>query len=488
MKKINYLLFLRSFLLILLTFSLNSYLQAQEWEQLNDVPYTHQDNHSNGFSYNGKGYIVDGSSSRSHWEYSPDTDTWVRLPNFPGPERSIAIGDDWNGKYYYGFGFNSTTYLNDLWEFNPVDTSWVQLPSCPCTPRTHPALVSHNDKVFMGTGSSQNGDLDDWWEYDMITQEWTQKQDIPGGNRHHPFQFGIDNYIYVGGGHVSNWLRYDIETEELTPIDDTPSGRVAGTQFSYNGWGFLLGGDDAVHANVPSNETFMAYDPDTGEWIYLPPLPRGSRWAPGSFIIDGFVYFFAGLSDTYGYDKTMWKFDLKTLACMAPSGLNAFEVDDVSARLLWSSVSNSVSDTLKWRQVGEAWNIIPNAEPVFQLDNLEPCQDHEFQISSSCGDQMSNSEIFAFETDCETVGINGTNDLVEISVYPNPFEGTIRLNGTFSSNKKYELSIIDAIGKVVRHIDNFQTDSEIDLTALTPGIYFLKLEDGSSFVSIKLVK
>lgn len=483
MNTINYLLLLT---LILLTFSLSSHLQAQEWELINNVPSQLRDDHHNGFGYNGKGYIIDGSGSRRVWEYSPDTDTWVRLADFPGPSREIAIGDDWNGKYYYGFGVGGT-YLNDLWEFNPVDTSWTQLPSCPCQGRSHPALIAHNDKVFMGTGTSFSGDLDDWWEYDMITQEWTQKEDIPGGNRHHPFQFAIDNYVYVGGGHRTNWVRYDIETSMLNPIDNTPSGRVAGSQFSYDGWGFLLGGDTASHSNVPVSQSFMAYDPQLEEWMYLPSLPRGSRWAPGSFIIDDVVYFFGGLSDTFGYDATMWKFDLTILACMPPSDLNVFELDEISARLMWSSSSNSTSDTLRWRQIDEVWNTVADAEPVFQLDNLEPCQAYEFQIVSNCGDQASYSEIFAFETSCE-VGLSDANDLLKISIYPNPFEDVIRLSGTFSPNKEYQLSIIDGLGKIVRHIDNFQPDSEIDVSALTSGVYFLKVEDESSFVSIKLVK
>ena len=126
-------------------------LQAQ-WEQLKDTPFTKH--HSNGFGVNGKAFIFEGTYdndgpneiSNEVWEYSPDTDTWTQLDDFPGPGRAIAIGDDMDGKYYFGFG----TDRNDLWEYDPVTNEYTELPSCPCIPRAHPALVAHNNKIYMG--------------------------------------------------------------------------------------------------------------------------------------------------------------------------------------------------------------------------------------------------------------------------------------------------------------------------------------------------
>jgi len=61
---------------------------------------------------------------------------------------------------------------------------------------------------------------------------------------------------------------------------------VAGTQFSYNGFGYVLSGDGDNHGSMNTGE-FWAYDPVTDTWDELPPHPEGSRWAPASFIIDG---------------------------------------------------------------------------------------------------------------------------------------------------------------------------------------------------------
>jgi len=292
------------------------FLCAQEWEQLDNVPF--EAHHSNGFGIGDKAYILKGAHdaapnyySNEFWEYSPENDNWNQLSDFPGAARHIAIGDDWNGKYYYGFGSNDQGAMTDIWEFDPATGEFTELPSCPCVGRTHPAFVAHNDKIFMGSGSTSNGDLEDWWVYDMITQEWSQKDDIPGNDRHHPFQFGIDGYIYVGGGHETNWSAYNIATEEWSAIDNYPEGRVAGTQFSYGGKGYTLSGDNRFHEALMPGDYFLEYDPALDEWEVLPSHPGSNRWACSSFIINGYVYLFGGY--TSGDDGRMWRYQLEEI-------------------------------------------------------------------------------------------------------------------------------------------------------------------------------
>jgi N-acetylneuraminic acid mutarotase len=401
-----------AFTITLLTITTVS-LTAQMWEEIGTTPfYIH---HTNGFGYEGKGYAIEGDSDNL-WEYNPNTNTWTQIGKFPGGVRGLAIGDEWDGKYYYGFGVDYSTgnYLNDLWVFDPEDLSFTQLPSCPGVGRTHPALIAYQDKVFVGTGSTGNGDISDWWEYDMLTQEWNQKPNMPGGPRHHPFFFESGDYVYAGGGHVSNWMEYDPVNEIWTPIDNAPAGRVAGTQLSYKGKGLLVAGDDTNHDHIPDSETFMMYDPAVGEWEYLPSLPNGSRWACSSFIIDDILYFFGGYSYTISTDVSMWKFDLSNLDCLPSSNLNVTGVEENSAVLFWQANQSAISDTLKWRTVGSSdWNIVAEANPFYQLTNLENCQEYEFQVVSVCSSGNSDSETYSFYTK----GCGSCIDLGFCSVY-----------------------------------------------------------------------
>ncbi len=281
----------------------------QEWELVGPLPIPAATDHSYAFAFEDKGYFVAGASEFAYvddfYEYDATTETWTQLDDFPGGPRGFGIGDTWDGKAYFGFGFSGSAYMDDLWMFDPVTKEWTELAPCPCTPRVHPAFIAHNDKIFVGLGGSQQGNLNDWWEYDMATDSWEQKPSFPGLPRHHPFQFGIGDYVYAGFGHGDNfisnrWYRYDPATEEWTEMASLPSeGRVAGTQFSYEGKGYVLSGDGQDHTSMEEGE-FWSYDPELDLWEALPPHPGWSRWAPTSFVLDGWVYLLSGPTNIFG--------------------------------------------------------------------------------------------------------------------------------------------------------------------------------------------
>lgn len=303
---------------ISLIFSVN----AQDWELLNESPF--RSNHSVGFSLKGIGYSVTGSVngnfSDQFYSYDPTTDTWTQLDDFPGASRSFSIGDTWNDKAYVGFGVSaSNNYLNDLWEFDPDTNTWTELASCPCVGRSHPTFVANQGKIFVGMGGS-NGNLNDWWEYDIATDTWSEKPDFPDLPRHHPYQFAVGDYVYTGLGHGSSingnlnifdeWYRYDPQTEAWDQMATLPAeGRVAGTQFSYGGKGYVLSGDGDNH-NFMSTGEFWEYDPILDEWTSLPPHPNTSRWAPTSFVIDDYVYFMTGLAQSLVEDLNVYRYYL----------------------------------------------------------------------------------------------------------------------------------------------------------------------------------
>lgn len=297
---------------------------SAQWVEKANMPTARH--HPAGFGIGEYGYVVSGSTNFSgftnhFYRYDPNLDQWEQLDNFPGNARSYAYGIEYNGKAYFGFGIAvNDNYLNDLWVYDPEVDEWTELTSCPCSGRMHPAFVAHNDKLFVGMGNN-NFNLNDWWEYDMNTDSWTQRPNLPGNGRHHPFHFQAGDYVFAGLGHGSffqngytiykDWYRYDLNTNNWTQMNDMPGlARVAGTEFSYNGKGYVLSGDGPTHDNLAEGE-FWEYDPDTDTWVQFPSHPgQSSRWAPGSFVIDNTVYFFGGMyrSNTMLHNS-MWSFN-----------------------------------------------------------------------------------------------------------------------------------------------------------------------------------
>ncbi len=295
-------------------------INAQTWEAVSDSPF--RSDHSIGFSLNGIGYSVAGTvqgvASDQFYSYDPLSDTWTQLDDFPGPGRGFSIGDTYDGKAYIGFGVSpNNMVLDDLWVFDPDTGTWTELASCPCTPRFHPAFVAREGKIFVGMGGSDNGNLNDWWAYDIATDTWEQRADFPGEVRHHPYQFAVGDFVYAGLGHgnsnpglniFNDWYRYDPIANFWIPMADLPAeGRVAGTQFSYGGKGYVLSGDGDNHSFMNTGE-FWEYDPQVNSWTELPPHPGTSRWAPTSFVIDDYVYFMTGLTQSLVADLTVWRY------------------------------------------------------------------------------------------------------------------------------------------------------------------------------------
>ena len=286
-------------------------LYAQEWEARNDTPF--EKDHGFAFSINNKGYFVTGGGfsdfgttvSDDFYSYDPANDSWTQLDDFPGAARGFAIGSVWNGKAYFGFGVDGNgNYLDDIWVFDPQSETWTELNSCSCAGRAHPAFVIADNKIHVGLGDNDFGNLNDFWQYDIETDSWSEKEDFPSHQRHHPYHFAIDNQVYVGMGHgdfmeegniiYRDLYKYDPQSdswEEMTEIDG--EGRVAGTQFSFNGKGYALSGQGNDHWFMEEGE-FWEYDPESDNWTSLTPHPGGSRWAPGSFIIDNYIYIISG--------------------------------------------------------------------------------------------------------------------------------------------------------------------------------------------------
>ena len=285
-------------------------LFSQSWVQHSIFPFQGV-HHPITFSYGQFGFVVAGSNTDHVYKYDENNGNWSQLSDFPGGKRGYAYGVAVGDKAYIGFGSDlNGMYPIDWWEYNMISDIWTQKANFPNIGRNHPAMVNVGDKIFIGCGSNNTGNLGDWWEYDIPNDVWQQKIDLPANDRHHPFYFGIGNYAYVGFGHGSvigpgsnpnsnsniynDFYRYDPSNDSWLQLSDFPSeSRVAGTQFAYNGKGYILSGDGDNHGPLDSGE-FWEYETSNDSWLQLNSHPGDAIWAPGNFVIDCNVYFLLG--------------------------------------------------------------------------------------------------------------------------------------------------------------------------------------------------
>jgi len=306
-------------------------LFSQSWVQHSIFPFQGV-HHPITFSYGQFGFVVAGSNTDNVYKYDDDNGNWSQLSDFPGGERGYAYGIAVGDKAYIGFGSDPNgIYPTDWWEYNMISDIWIQKANFPNIGRNHPAMVNVGDKIFVGCGSNNTGNLGDWWEYDITNDVWQQKIDLPGNDRHHPFYFGIGNYAYVGFGHGSvfgpgsnpnsnsniynDFYRYDPSNESWLQLSDFPSeARVAGTQFTYNGKGYILSGDGDNHGPLNSGE-FWEYETSTDSWLQLNSHLGDAIWAPGNFVIGCDVYFLLGQNNNTipsTYVENIYKYKLSS--------------------------------------------------------------------------------------------------------------------------------------------------------------------------------
>ena len=345
------------------------------WEARTSLPRGVGVHHPITFANATHGFVVTGSTSEASYStvlytYEAHTDTWTDLssdPNyaFPGVPRSFGYGVAstspcaTNGNTaYLGFGAGvDYEFLQDFWEFDMLTGTWTRLADFPGPARKHPAMNYLEDvqEIHVGLGDGDGGNYNDWWSYSIADNVWTQLPDFPGTRRHHPFYFAIGNDSYVGFGHSgtiieSDWYKWDtiqqqwitepnfesysLGTDEDRNVPVTNEARVAGTQFAItkcdnnnccknintaaaNTLGFVLSGDGDNH-NYMNEGEFHVYDPNASsrKWRKLPSHPGWSRWAPGSFVLQGSqqVYMLGG------YDRAarilygdLWTIDVAAL-------------------------------------------------------------------------------------------------------------------------------------------------------------------------------
>jgi len=329
--------FLNKFCIYLLLIPFD--IVAQEWIEMsgyNSVGRHHPITVAN----NNYGYMITGQSASFSnnlddvFKYNPLTDEWTQISSFPGTARGYAYGVCYDNDAYCGFGSDNFGYPTDWWRFDMETEQWTQLASFPGDGRNHPAMVYAGNKVFVGLGSNLNGNLNDWWEYDISNNVWQELNSFIGLPRHHPFYFGIDNKVYVGFGHGDDVLSqlnifndfyvWDLTTQTWSQLNNFPGeGRVAGTQFSINGKGYILSGDGEDHAELDYGE-FWEYNPDNDSWTELEPHPGGARWAPGTFIIGCDVYLTSGLvGATANFPSDLYKFQINdSCGCLDQNAFN----------------------------------------------------------------------------------------------------------------------------------------------------------------------
>ncbi len=193
-------------------------------------------------------------------------------------------------------------------------------------------------------------------------------------------------------------------------------------------------------------------------------------------------------SDCGGGNYSNWTSISFTIVCGNPATVTVANITQNTADITWSPVA----DVQTYEYVLNQFSTIPpgNGTPVsgfsYAASNLVEGTEYYMHLRTDCGgSNYSNWTTQKFVTKF-SLGINEVS-ADNINVYPNPVTNMLHIAvPRGSANAK--LSIINAMGSVIRRSPVTGTHTEVDLSGYAPGVYFLRYEDGNFLKMMRIVK
>jgi uncharacterized Ntn-hydrolase superfamily protein len=95
--------------------------------------------------------------------------------------------------------------------------------------------------------------------------------------------------------------------------------------------------------------------------------------------------------------------------------------------------------------------------------------------------------LFDTDRDCESLGLNKFDNDFPFSVYPNPSNNLVTLKALNNDFETYNVTIISITGAVV-YTSNFITNTAINISEFSKGIYFINITNKNASYTSKLIK
>lgn len=172
-------------------------MEDNSWAKIAPLPVALQ--YASAFSIGGNGYVGTGlntenESTKQFFKYESSTNSWSSITDFEGEPRYAGVGfsDGENG--YVGGGISD--FYKDIWQYSPITDSWSLVANFPSPTVTNLQQFNICERSFFMLGFPINNEL--WsWDFD---NSWELHSNFPAQSRYTSVGFSVGNLGYLGGG------------------------------------------------------------------------------------------------------------------------------------------------------------------------------------------------------------------------------------------------------------------------------------------------
>jgi serine/threonine protein kinase/N-acetylneuraminic acid mutarotase len=210
-----------------------------------------------------------------------DGSGWRLGAPMPTPRKMPGSASDGKLVYTVG-GTNGTSDLTAVEAYDPVADTWTPMPALPEGRSDFGVAITDARLVAVG-GMSSGQVLSSVDALDLTTATWTALPDLATA-RHGSAVAAVGKTVYAIGGSTAaadNQVTASAEALKLAPrkpqpaaewrsLPDAPTARLMMASTVLDGKIYIAGG---MLGHAETLDTFESFDPKTGEWETLPPLP-----------------------------------------------------------------------------------------------------------------------------------------------------------------------------------------------------------------------
>jgi N-acetylneuraminic acid mutarotase len=355
---------------------------------------------------------------------------------------------------------------------------WNQKSKLPAIGRHRGTGIAIGDKGYIGLGHMNGTGLNiiytDWWEYEPGTNSWTQKSDFPVGT-YGATAFSIGFKGYVGGGTGLNSEFYEFNpvtnlwTQIANALYSTPSDETA---FTINGRGYILDGS-----------TLLEYKPSTDSWAQKAHCPI-TGWAITSFVIQNSAYL--KIDHTlYEYKASIDQWIVRApFPGISTNGAPSFSAN--SKGYIMTGYSTSLSSVFS-----EMWEYDPALNSWTQLEDF-PGTSRRFAVAFAINNKgylgtgtngTNMNDFWEFNPALEGLG-DLDNEIVTISIYPNPATEFITFNmSSLTDYSDLKLSIYNNSGQIITNSIVNSSNFILQRNNLANGVYTYTITNENKLIT-----